>query len=251
MNVKEIYVQSTLDGTMQPSLFYQADLAEKRPLLVGLHSWSYDRTNQIKNMLPLAEKLGFHLLLPEFRGPNLISNPNHTLACGSIYAKTDIKDAMDYLIKQGIVDADNIFILGFSGGGQMALLMAGFCPEYFKAVGAYVPVTDLEKFSGQSEKYRPHLLACCSNSKEEMQKRSPMYYLDGIAKANVKIFHGKFDSVVSFTHSLDLFNAIHQKHPSARVYLDVFDGGHQVDMIAAEHWILSQYKKVEKITVTG
>ena len=44
-----------MDGSLQPSLFYKSESKEKRPLLVGLHSWSHDRFNQIGNMLPLAE----------------------------------------------------------------------------------------------------------------------------------------------------------------------------------------------------
>ena len=56
--MKEILVKSTVDGSMQPNLFYEAD-EKNRPLLVGLHTWSCDRFNQIENMLPLAEKQNF------------------------------------------------------------------------------------------------------------------------------------------------------------------------------------------------
>ena len=55
MNQEEILVESTLDGTLQPSLFYRAK-ESGRPLLVGLHTWSHNRFNQIKNMLPYAER---------------------------------------------------------------------------------------------------------------------------------------------------------------------------------------------------
>mgnify|MGYP003301532461 CR=1 FL=1 len=95
----------------------------QQPSLVGLHIRSYDRFNQIKNMLPVAEKYDFNLLLPEFRGNNLKSNPQCTLACGSNHARQDIKDAIDYVRANEQVDGDNIFLLGLSGG-HMALLMA-------------------------------------------------------------------------------------------------------------------------------
>lgn len=72
MDQKEILIQSTLDGTLQPSLFYKAKGCQ-RPLLVGLHTWSFNRFNQIKNMLPYAEKYDFNLLLPEFRGANTVT----------------------------------------------------------------------------------------------------------------------------------------------------------------------------------
>ena len=85
MTQQELLIPSTLDGTLQPSLFYRAS-APCRPLLVGLHTWSYDRFNQIKNMLPLAEKHDFNLLLPDFRGANTPQNPHCTEACGSLLA---------------------------------------------------------------------------------------------------------------------------------------------------------------------
>ena len=56
MEQTEILVRSTIDGSMQPSLFYKSESKDKRPLLVGLHTWSNDRFNQIENMVPIAEK---------------------------------------------------------------------------------------------------------------------------------------------------------------------------------------------------
>lgn len=246
---EEILVKSTIDGTLQPSVFYRASKSG-RPLLVGLHTWSFDRFNQIKNMLPYAEALDFNLLLPQFRGPNVISNPCAQDACGSEKARRDIKDAIDYVIENKGVDRENVFLLGLSGGGHMALLMAGYCPEYFKAIGAFVPICDLSRWAEQNENYRPHILACCG-SEEEMLRRSPISYIDTIAKANLKIFHGKYDSCVPVTQSMELYDAVFKKHPRARVFLDIFDGGHEIDMKAAMYWLLSQYNGEEKTAITG
>ena len=201
-------------------------------------------------MLPICEKYDFNLLLPEFRGANLDSNPICHQACGSDLAKQDIKDAIDYLVENDMIDTDNIFLLGLSGGGHMALLMAGMCPEYFKAIGAYVPITDLVKWAEENPRYGGHILACCGN-RDEMCKRSPITYIDTIAKSNLKIFHGKHDPCVPFTHSTTLFNAIMDKHPSASVYLDIFEGGHEIDMQTATYWFMSQYQPKEKTLVTG
>ena len=250
MNQKEILIKSTLDGTLQPSLFYRARKSQ-RPLLVGLHTWSCDRFNQIENMLPYAEKYDFNLLLPEFRGANLKTNEDCTYACGSEYAKRDIQDAIDYVVETEDVDKNNIFLLGLSGGGHMALLMAGFIPAYFKAIGAYVPITDLKKWTEQNELYKGHVLACCGNSDAEMTLRSPIAYIDTIAKANLKIFHGKYDTVVPVTQSMELYQQIFERYPKARAFLDIFDGGHQIDMEAAMYWILSQYESQSKTDVTG
>lgn len=251
MEQQELLIQSTLDGTMQPSLFYKSASAEKRPLLVGLHTWSYDRFNQIKNMLPVAEEHDFNLLLPEFRGKNLAENPHCRDACGSELAKQDIQDAIDYVIAHENVDPENVFLLGLSGGGHMALLMAGKCPEYFKAIGAYVPVTDLREFVKESKIYRQSVFDCCGEDEAELLKRSPVNYIDTIAKANLKIFHGKYDPIVPVSHSINLFNQLMERYPQSRVFLDIFDGKHQIDMHEATYWILSQYKKTKKVEVTG
>ena len=194
--MEEILIQSTKDNTLQPSLFRRAVSEQKRPLLVGLHSWSFGRTNQKDVLLPWAEKYNLHLLLPEFRGPNLTDNPDRILACGSEYAMQDIKDAIDWAIREENADPAHVFLYGGSGGGHMALMMAGFCPDCFAAIAAFVPITDLEKWAEENAHYRPHILACCSEDEAEMAKRSPMSYIDNIARANVKIFHGKYDPVV-------------------------------------------------------
>lgn len=246
----EILVKSSIDGSLQPSLFFSAK-GDNRPLLVGLHTWSFDRFNQVKNMLPFAKKNDFNLLLPEFRGPNRDTNPNCTQACGSKLAKQDVKDAIDYVIANYHVDKENVFLLGASGGGHMALLMAGYCPEYFKAVASFVPITDLRKWAIENKNYAPHVNACCNNLSEEMLKRSPVYYIDDISKSNVKIFHGKYDNTVPVSHSIDFFNEVYKKYPNAKLYLDVFDGGHQLDMKAASYFILKEYDKKDLIQVTG
>ncbi len=249
--MQEILVKSTLDGTMQPSLYHRAHGSEKQPLLVGLHTWSYDRFNQEKTMLPYAKRLNWNLLLPEFRGSNLPTNPHCTEACGSLLARQDILDAIRHVEKEENIDSNNIFLLGASGGGHMALMMCGFCPEVFKAAGAFVPITDLAAWAEANTSYRSKIYACCTEDKGELANRSPMSYIDNIARANLKIFHGKYDHVVPVAQSLTLYAALMRQHPDSRVFLDIFDGGHEMKMHTAMHWILSQYKKAGSETVTG
>lgn len=255
MEQQELWIKSTLDATMQPSIFFEAskceeNKSEKRPLLVALHTWSYDRFNQL-HLAEYADKYNYHLLLPNFRGSNLKTNPECTYACGSVYAMQDIKDAVDRVCADYPVDEEHIYLHGASGGGHMALMMASFCPEYFRAIAAFVPITDLKVWSEENVNYRDHVLACCSNDEMEMAKRSPINYIDNIAQANVKIFHGKYDQVVPVTQSLRFFEKVFQKYPHARVYLDVFDGKHENDMEAAMYWFLSQAEDKKKSAVTG
>ena len=107
----EIKVKSSIDGSEEVSLLYKADGSSPRPLIVGLHTWSMDRFNQVDNLLPIAKELNWHLLLPEFRGPNLITNLRGKEACGSTLAKQDIIDAVDYAIQNYPVDSDKAYLM--------------------------------------------------------------------------------------------------------------------------------------------
>ena len=250
MTEKEILVRSSIDGTDQPSLFYEAE-GEGRPLLVGLHTWSYDRHNQRERLLPLAERLGYHLLLPEFRGPNLDTNPHATEACGSVLAKTDILDAIDHVLKSTSADPSAVLLVGGSGGGHMALLMAGLAPERFAAIASVVPISDVGLWKDQNASYTRHILACTGGDCEEMRRRSPISYIDGIARANLKIFHGKRDPSVPVTQSIDLYNKLMEKYPRANIYLDIFDGGHEMCMDEVELFLTKQLKKKKADALSG
>ena len=255
--MKELLISSTLDGSKQPSLFFET-CEENRPLLVGLHTWSGDRFNQKKQMLPLAQKMGWNLLLPEFRGPNMMGNPNCIDACGSYKAKQDIIDAVDYVKQNYKIDEKNIFLLGASGGGHMALLMAAYAPNLWRAVGAFVPVVDLKKWHEENPNYREKVEACCGGAPtietdREYMFRSPISYVSEIAKSNLKIFSGKWDKIIPCHHGLDVYNSIFASHPQAKVFFEMFDGGHEMPIKKAEEWLVSQLTETEKTSeqVTG
>ena len=245
----EITVKSSLDGTLQPSLFFEAE-GSGRPLLVGLHIWSFDRFNQVNNMLPYAKKYNFHLLLPEFRGANVADNPNCREACGSPYAIGDIFDAIKYVTENYSVDTESIFLLGQSGGGHAALMCCAENPTLFRAAAAFVPVCDLADWSEQNSGYRASVVACCGNV-PEMKRRSPSSYAEKISQANLKIFHGKYDKVVPVSQSINLYFDIMKINPASRTFLDIFDGGHNLSMDAAFFWFMSQYDKKKLTEVTG
>ena len=249
----ELLIKSSIDGSLEPSLFFKAKGTEKRPLLVGLHTWSHDRFNQINNLLPLAEKHNFNLLLPEFRGPNTTSNPRGQEACCSDLAITDVYDAIKHVCTDYSVDSENVFIIGLSGGGQMALMFGAKYPLLAKSISAFCPVCDLVDWINMyqgNRGYSPDVMHCCK-TQNELIKRSPASYAKELSKTNLKIFHGKFDNVVPVKQSISLFNEILSINPCATVYLDIFDGKHELDLSAAEHWILSQYKPLLKTEITG
>lgn len=239
----EILIGSSIDGSLEPSLYYHPDPSKPVPLVVGLHTWSYDRFNQAENYLPLCRKHQFALLLPEFRGPNLDSNPRKTEACGSEKARRDVIDAVNHVCKISAIDRSNIFLLGCSGGGHMALLAAETAPELFRAVEVWCPVSDLIRWhsflSETRQHYTRHIEACLGGTPEEFPEeyaaRSPVSHPELLKNLPVSIHHGRHDTVVPFQHSRRLAEML-ETEGNTQVYLDIFDGGHEQNPAHSFEW---------------
>ena len=190
----EIMVKSTLDGTMRPSYFYvpASKSGERIPLLVALHTWSYG----YKSKSPLDWALkecrarGWAMLYPDFRGPNWTPQ-----ACGSDLAVQDILDAVEYAKANAPIDADRIYVMGGSGGGMMALLLAGRAPGVWAGVYSGCPITDIARWHADSKRIRTgywkHMEKACGGvpdvRADEYRKRSPLTWLAAARKAKVHV----------------------------------------------------------------
>lgn len=240
--MQEIEIASTYDGSMQPVLFDVAQGETPRPLLVGLHTWSAERRNQESTLLPRVRARNWNLLLPEFRGPNLVSNADGQNACGSAAAKQDILDAVVHVQTQRNCAAE-VFLYGGSGGGHMALLMAAANPKLWTAISAWCPITDLLAWREQNENYRPHIEHCCGgapddgeNIAQSYRERSPIFHAAQIAESTTFIHHGKWDASVPFSHSVNLYGEITRLKSDAKVFLEIFDGAHEAHALRAMGW---------------
>ncbi len=252
--LEEIFVRSSIDGSEEPSLFWHCPEDRKLPLLVGLHTWSAERHNQIDSLYPLAKKHKWHLLLPEFRGPNLNNNPRANQACASRLAMQDVIDAVEKVCTIAKVEKNSIFLIGGSGGGHMALMLAGYRPELWCSVASFCAITDLILWHRENPNYSAHIEACCGGPPCEATmdgyiKRSPISYAENISRCKeVYLYHGKSDKSVPFTHSLKLFVEIYRVNPDARVFLEIFDGGHDMILEKAENQFVCARKTNSCIT---
>ncbi|QDT50693.1 Prolyl oligopeptidase family protein [Symmachiella dynata] len=220
--LEKISVTSSLDKTPQTSLLWAPETAREQPtpLLIWLHSWSADyRQEASLEYQKQAVRRGWILLLPNFRGPN--KRPE---ACGSKLARTDIIDAMNYVEQHYKVDPQRVYLAGASGGGHMTLLMAGYYPQRFSAVSAWVGITDLPQWynfhapDGKPAGYALDILKVLKGKPGESEEidadyraRSPIHFLHQVSDLHVDIAAGVKDGhtgSVPIAHSLNAFNRI-------------------------------------------
>jgi dipeptidyl aminopeptidase/acylaminoacyl peptidase len=245
----EIQCLSSCDGSSEPVLIYHPGGQVPVPLVVGLHTWSYDRNNQVEGMLPLCRERGWGLVLPEFRGPSLDTNPRARQAGGSPVAVQDVLDAVAAVSRDYPVQKDALFLLGGSGGGHMSLLVAASAPALWRGVSSWVPITDLCAWHDQNPDYASHIAACCGGAPgssesvdREYRERSPITKVEALSKVNLSLHHGRFDPVVCYSHSWKLAQEL-ERLGSRQFFFDIFDGEHDIGYDTAFRWFEALLKK--------
>jgi poly(3-hydroxybutyrate) depolymerase len=218
----EIQFPSKADSTKQPATIYIPPKTDKpAPLLVVLHTWSENGNGFHLNKHRVHEwciKHRWAMIAPLFRGAN--SRPQ---ACGSELVVKDIVSAVEYMKKVTSVDADRIYLLGTSGGGHAALLMAGRAPKLWAGVSAWVPISDLAAWHQQSRKskYAKMIEQSCGGAPgsslkvdQQYKSRSPITHLHQATDVWLDINAGIHDGhkgSVPISHSLDAFNILASK----------------------------------------
>lgn len=198
------FVKSSKDGTYQPGFAWFPEKAktEKVPLFVALHSWSfgYENLSPASWALSEAKKRGWAFYYPHFRGPNRTPQ-----GCGSDLAVQDIVDGVEEVARRGQIDRDRIYLLGGSGGGHMALLMAGRHPEIWAGVYAACPISDVGRWHDESDdparnlfpNYARMLESACGGTyaaqRAEYDRRSPVTHLARAKDVPIDIITGIHD----------------------------------------------------------
>lgn len=212
-HVTEIAITSSADNSPQPAMYYAPAGDQPVPLLVSLHTWSggYTQLAAGRANWCLANQWAF--IHPHFRGPN-----RRPEAMGSELAVRDILDAVDYAKQHAKIDASRIYLLGFSGGGHAALLMAGRAPAVWAGVSAWCGISDLKKWHAQSPGYGRGIAAAAGGDPQqdaaaaaECARRSPSTWLEHARGIPVDIAAGIHDGhtgSVPVSQSLEAFNLL-------------------------------------------
>jgi len=134
----------------------------------------------------------------------------------------DVAKAVDWLATLPGVDADSIGVLGFSLGGQVALLAGSRSPR-IKAIVAYFPITDIQRWRDTTTNrdirdfYVPQVCAAGRSN-------SPVNSA-GEIRAPVLLIHGDRDTLVPTEQSLKMRQALQKANRYVEL-LVIGGGGH-------------------------
>ncbi len=222
----EVTIRSSKDAAEQKALMYvpakadpDADKPEATPLVVCLHSWStgYKTAHYMPEILQHCTQRGWIFVSPDYRGPN-----RRPEACASDLAVQDVLDSVAFAKRRARVDEKRIYLVGGSGGGHMALVMAHRAPKLWAGVSSWVPITDLTEWyrfcKARDYRYWKMMEKCCGGppgtpkTDAQYKRRSPLFEL-GKAKglpidisAGIRDGHG--GASVPIRHSLLAFNVL-------------------------------------------
>jgi lysophospholipase L1-like esterase len=214
---KVVEIPSSLDGEIQKAYFYKSTETSARPLIVSLHTWSGDYTQEDPLALQVMER-DWNFIHPDFRGVN-----NSPKALGSKFAIQDIEDAISYAMKNSNVDLSNIHVIGASGGGYATLYTFMNTRHHIRTFSAWVPISDIEAWyyqsAGRKNKYATHILAATSSgdtllNSREAHERSPLFMdTPTNLRESSKLFiyagiHDGYEGSVPISQSIDFYNKV-------------------------------------------
>lgn len=204
------------DGTMIPAyLTVSKDgPAKGLPAVVLPHggpssrdSWGFDWLAQF-----LAAR-GYAVIQPNYRGSAGYGDDflGENAFRDWERAMSDISASAQYLVNQGIADANKLAIVGWSYGGYAALQSATLDPDRYKAVVAIAPVTDLAMLRRDSDNYITSKVTkdFIGSGDEHLKQGSPLQNA-GRIKVPVLLVHGDKDLNVRSTHSTKMADALRE-----------------------------------------
>ena len=213
---RQVDITSTADGKIQKAFLYASKSQKPKPLIVSLHTWSGDYTQED----PLAPEVlarDWNYIHPDFRGAN--KTPE---SMGSQLVIADIEDAIQFALKHTQADPQDVHIIGVSGGGFAALAAYMNIKYPVKSFSAWAPISDLVAWYwesvGRKQKYATDIISALSTdtvlNTNEALRRSPLMqkFPQELRKdARLLIYEGIHDGYtgsVPITHSINMYNRL-------------------------------------------
>jgi len=242
---KDVYIKSN-DLNVFGVLYNDDSIkSKKKPAIIFLHGWAPQNVRAGERGTYTARKLsksGYITLAVTMRGwPD---TGGYDL-CGWKQPQ-DISQVVDWIKKQEGVDPNRIGIVGYSQGGQVALLTAAL-NQSVKSVVSYYPVTDIALWAKKTNLPQGaidgYINGVCAYEATQ-EDRSPVFKADQI-NANVLLLHGEADQRVPIKHSEIMLAALlkHKKKAQLKRMENARHGAYGPAWEGSELFVLNYLKQ--------
>jgi len=223
-----------IEGILIYPVGYQQGI--KYPLLVYVHGgpeahYSNNWLSRYANPGQVFAGLGYFVFYPNYRASTGYGYTFSKAGYGDPAGKEfdDIADGIDFLVRQGFVDAGRVALAGGSYGGYAAAWFGTFYTKYVKAVHMSVGISDLISKRSTTdipwEDLYVHMGKKLEEAWEFNLQRSPIYWTRQSQTAFL-ICGGTNDTRVHPGQSLELYRRLkNNDHPAVR-YMQYPGEGH-------------------------
>lgn len=214
--------------------FLKPDGEPPFPAVVSVHGGPNDHnTDAYEPRRQAFADEGFAVLLVNYRGSTGYGREFRQALYGDIGfpESEDINAGLDHVIAAGLVDAEHVFLEGWSWGGYLATLNAGLHPDRWRGVIAGIPVGDSVAAHYESA---PSLqawdVAVMGGTPMEVpelfHERNPMTYVDRV-RAPMLMIAGEHDSRCPLGQVMTYAHALRVRGREVDVHL--YSGGHHAN----------------------
>ncbi len=188
-----------------------------------------------------AAAAGYFMIYPNYRG-STGRGVEFALTSQGRPAKeefSDLVDGVDWMIEQGLVDADRVGMTGGSYGGYASAWAATYFSDRFAAAVMNVGISDKISMLGTSdipqELYLVHYLTWPWEDWDLFKKASPIYHVQN-ARTPILILHGDADPRVDPTQSRILYRYLVLQDDPPPVRLVLYRGEGHGNQRASSRW---------------
>lgn len=198
---------------------YEVPEDDKPPLIVIVHGGPTSRTSSALNLrkgIQFWTSQGYAVLDVEYRGSTGYGRKYRDALLGEwgVIDALDIKDGVNYLLKEELV-SKKIVIRGGSAGGYAVQRALTLFPELFIAGASYFGIGNLLTLGEEIHKFESRYLdsllgTSLADGLETYQERSPINHLDKL-RAPMILFQGSEDKVVTPEVSQEMVRALKKR----------------------------------------
>ena len=209
------------------------------PLIVLPHGGPYEVRDTLSydDEVQLLANRGYAVLQPNFRGSGGYGETFEELGKGEIGRRMqdDLDDAVDWAVKEGLVDAQRVCLVGASYGGYAALWGVIRNPDRYRCAASFAGVTEWDRqLAYDADFFSPKGRR---EWRERVRGADRKFDLDSVSPARqaaqlhrpVLLVHGKKDTNVPFNQFETMRNAMNRAHVANAEFVVLEDSGHGFD----------------------